>query len=77
MTNKEFKTIELLTKHLDMKIESSDYDSSLASLGVDSLQFVTMIITVTEELDAKLSDEFLIKGTENSLLDLVNSILGN
>ena len=60
-TNIEKKLIETISKQLEIPEEEINLDSSLAELGVDSMSFMGLIVSIQVAFDVKISSNDMSK----------------
>lgn len=64
----------------DVTIQMNQIDEDLASLGVDSIKFIQLVVALEETFEIEFPDEYLIPiemGTVNKISNIVLTILKN
>lgn len=69
----EKKVYDIIKRSINKTIELKD-DMTLLELGIDSVEFITVIIALEEELDIRFEDTLLIYENYNTIGQLVSVI---
>ena len=71
---------KLVGEKIEKELTEADMDLSFEDLGLNSLEYIQMIVSIEEEFAIKFSDEILFKGKDcsaNEFADLVENIILN
>lgn len=72
------KIIEVLNKNIDNSpINIENLDRDLSEIGVDSMQFITIIVALEEEFECEIPDEKLLiseMNTVNKIIEILQDI---
>ncbi len=74
------KLIEVLSSVIsDINFDEISYDEDLSVMGMDSMEFVTIVVALEEEFDCEIPDEKLLiseLNTVNKIYEVIKE-LGN
>lgn len=74
------KIIEIINLHLEEEITKEQFDEDLTKLGMDSIIFIRIVVTLEEEFDCEIPDDELLMmkmGTVNEIMKVLMSIPSN
>lgn len=71
------KIVEIINLHLEKKITVEQVDEDLTKLGMDSIVFIRIVVSLEEEFDCEIPDDKLVMikmGTVNEIMKVLMSI---
>ena len=73
------RLIPILSSSIEnLEIEDSQYDIDLLELGMDSITFIHIIVSIEEEFECEIPDENLLlreMNTVNKITEVIASVL--
>ena len=81
MENIKEKIVEIINNNIKgIKLQSDQAIEDLSLTGMDSIKFISIIITLEEEFDIEIPDEYLVlteMNTISKMADVISTVLDN
>ena len=66
------RILKVLHKHIDFSEDEIDFDEDLVGLGMDSMAFVKIVVSLEDEFQCEVPDEKLLIPEMNTINKILN-----
>lgn len=74
MENIQEKILEIINDTIENPVSENQVDEDLSLLGMDSLKFISIVVTLEENFDMEVPDEYLLMTELNTVRKLVKVV---
>ena len=74
MENIQEKILEIINDTIENAVSENQVDEDLSQLGMDSLKFISIVVTLEENFDMEVPDEYLLMTELNTVRKLVKVV---
>ena len=74
MENIQEKILEIINDTIENGVSENQVDDDLLQLGMDSLKFISIVVTLEENFDIEVSDEYLLMTEMNTVRKMVKIV---
>ena len=71
MENIQEKILEIINDTIENGVSKNQVDDDLSQLGMDSLKFISIVVTLEENFDIEVPDEYLLMTEMNTVRKMV------
>ncbi len=74
MENIQEKILEIINDTIENGVSKNQVDDDLSQLGMDSLKFISIVVTLEENFDIEVPDEYLLMTEMNTVRKMVKIV---
>ena len=74
MENIQEKILEISNDKIENGVSKNQVDDDLSQLGMDSLKFISIVVTLEENFDIEVPDEYLLMTEMNTVRKMVKIV---
>lgn len=74
MENIQEKILEIINDKIENGVSKNQVDDDLSQLGMDSLKFISIVVTLEENFDIEVPDEYLLMTEMNTVRKMVKIV---
>ena len=74
MVNIQEKILEIINDTIENGVSKNQVDDDLSQLGMDSLKFISIVVTLEENFDIEVPDEYLLMTEMNTVRKMVKIV---
>jgi len=74
MINIEEEVIRVVNSTLDIELNNNNMQDDLQQIGMDSVKFISIVVTLESDFDIEYPDECLLMTQSNTLMKIANIV---